>query len=78
MKITVGILCVDGETSMELVTPNPQSALSFLTENDHEGSSINVSIDADCNAEEVYKVLEAIQPIKEKKHGKDRRAKKAK
>lgn len=63
MVITIGILCVDGKTLMELKTTDPIAAKEFLKVNDHEGSRVILSVDTD-NPDEVYRLLNFIQPRK--------------
>lgn len=56
MIYKVYISGVDQETFMSAVRHDPEEALAFLQRYDHEGSSIDFSLEAE-NPDEVYQIL---------------------
>ncbi len=67
MIVTLGILCVDGETHLGM-TGDLIAARQFLKDQDHEGSSLSVKIEA--HNEEVYELLKDREEVRKMSYGK--------
>jgi hypothetical protein len=61
MELTITVGGVDGETNFIMYTRHPYQAMKFITDHDHEGSTLSMTLRVD--DEQVYRVLETLVKI---------------